>query len=129
MTNSLLVFGLELPCDKVFTLRKSHFGRVSGFLEVKKHPIVWKFLPRQGVSVYMSRTLPCIMVFLFGTGWYVAWQGELTPSLIFTHFGGSYNVAPLGTPWFPPVQQGVCGFRLWYLVVLRSRSDLDPWLL
>ena len=27
--------------------------------------------PDQGVSVYMSRTLPCIMVFLFGTGWYV----------------------------------------------------------
>lgn len=25
----------------------------------------------QGVSVYMSRTLPCITVFLFGGGWYV----------------------------------------------------------
>lgn len=31
-------------------------------------------LPDQGVSVYMSRTLPCIMVFLFGTGWYVTWS-------------------------------------------------------
>ena len=33
-------------------------------------------LPDQGVSVYMSRTLPCIMVFLFGTGWYVTWYVE-----------------------------------------------------
>jgi len=40
-------------------------------LQGSRRAVDISWLISKGVSVYMSRTLPCIMVFLFGTGWYV----------------------------------------------------------
>ena len=70
--------------------------------------------PCQGVSVYMTRTLPCIMVFLFGTGWYVSClQKERTK----TH----------SSICFWTGMWGLCSLWLWHLGLLCSRSHLDTW--